>query len=47
MAKRYVRASGKNSQGDITKLCNSGEHCPPAARRTRSATSKAEPTNTG
>lgn len=24
MAKRYVTATGKNTQGDITKLCNSG-----------------------
>ena len=23
MAKRYVRQSGKDSDGDITKLCNS------------------------
>jgi hypothetical protein len=25
MAKRYVYKTGKNSQGDITKLCNDGQ----------------------
>lgn len=25
MAKRYVHKTGKNSQGDITKLCNDGQ----------------------
>ena len=32
MAKRYVRASGKNSQGDITRLCNSGESWSPRGK---------------
>ncbi|MBV2149216.1 DUF3892 domain-containing protein [Sphingobium sp. AS12] len=32
MAKRYIRATGKNSQGDITKLCNSGEIWSPRAK---------------
>lgn len=32
MAKRYVRATGKNLQGDITKLCNSGEHWSPRGK---------------
>lgn len=26
MAKRYVRATGKDRQGDITRLCNSGDY---------------------
>lgn len=29
MAKRYVRATGKDKDGDITKLCNSGESWSP------------------
>lgn len=29
MAKRYVTATGKNSQGDITKLCYSGQSWSP------------------
>ncbi len=32
MAKRYVRATGKNLQGDITKLCNSGEDWSPRTK---------------
>ena len=32
MAKRYVRATGKNSQGDITSLCNSGEAWSPRSK---------------
>lgn len=32
MAKRYVRATGKDSQGDITKLCNSGEAWSPRSK---------------
>ncbi|HIV79091.1 MAG TPA: DUF3892 domain-containing protein [Candidatus Sphingomonas excrementigallinarum] len=32
MAKRYVRATGKNSQGDITKLCNSGDYWSPRSK---------------
>ncbi len=32
MAKRYVRATGKNSQGDITKLCNLGEYWSPRSK---------------
>lgn len=32
MAKRYVRAAGKNSQGDITKLCNFGEYWSPRTK---------------
>lgn len=29
MAKRYVRQTGKNSQGDITRLCNSSDSWSP------------------
>ena len=29
MAKRYVRATGKDKDGDITKLCNSGSDWSP------------------
>jgi Protein of unknown function (DUF3892) len=29
MAKRYVRATGKDDQGDITRLCNAGEYWSP------------------
>lgn len=29
MTKRYVRATGKNTQGDITRLCNSGDYWSP------------------
>ncbi|MBD8735352.1 DUF3892 domain-containing protein [Sphingomonas sp. CFBP 13706] len=32
MAKRYVRATGKNTQGDITKLCNSGQPWSPRSK---------------
>ncbi len=32
MAKRYVRATGKNTQGDITKLCNSGDYWSPRSK---------------
>ena len=32
MAKRYVRATGKDSQGDITRLCNSGEAWSPRSK---------------
>lgn len=32
MGKRYVRATGKNSQGDITRLCNSGEFWSPKSK---------------
>ena len=32
MAKRYVRASGKNSQGDITRLCHAGESWSPRGK---------------
>ncbi len=32
MAKRYVRATGKNTQGDITKLCNSGQSWSPRSK---------------
>lgn len=32
MAKRYVRATGKNSQGDITSLCNAGEPWSPRSK---------------
>jgi hypothetical protein len=32
MAKRYVRATGKNSQGDITSLCNSSEAWSPRSK---------------
>lgn len=32
MAKRYVRATGKSSQGDITKLCNSGDFWSPRSK---------------
>jgi hypothetical protein len=32
MAKRYVRATGKNTQGDITRLCNAGEFWSPRSK---------------
>jgi len=32
MAKRHVRASGKNTQGDITKRCHSGESWSPRSK---------------
>ncbi|HEX8443503.1 MAG TPA: DUF3892 domain-containing protein [Allosphingosinicella sp.] len=32
MAKRYVRQTGKNSQGDITRLCNSGQSWSPRSK---------------
>ena len=32
MAKRYVRATGKNGQGDITRLCNSSEAWSPRSK---------------
>lgn len=32
MAKRYVRQTGKNSQGDITRLCNSGQPWSPRTK---------------
>lgn len=32
MAKRYVRATGKNMQGDITKLCNAGDWWSPRSK---------------
>ena len=32
MAKRYVRATGKNSEGDITRLCNAGESWSPRSK---------------
>ncbi len=32
MAKRYVRATGKNMQVDITRLCSSGEYWSPRGK---------------
>ena len=32
MAKRYVRQTGKNNQGDITRLCNSGQAWSPRSK---------------
>ncbi len=32
MAKRYVNATGKNTQGDITKLCNAGQTWSPRTK---------------
>lgn len=32
MAKRYVRQSGKDRDGDITRLCNSGEAWSPRGK---------------
>lgn len=32
MAKRYVRQTGKNKQGDITRLCNSGQAWSPRSK---------------
>ncbi|WP_372399834.1 DUF3892 domain-containing protein [Azospirillum sp. HJ39] len=32
MAKRYVKATGKDRNGDITKLCNSGEIWSPRSK---------------
>ncbi len=32
MAKRYVRATGKDRQGDITKLCHVGEWWSPRGK---------------
>lgn len=32
MTKRYVRATGKDRQGDITRLCNGGEYWSPRSK---------------
>lgn len=32
MAKRYVRQTGKDKDGDITRLCNSGEFWSPRSK---------------
>ena len=32
MAKRYVTRTGKNSQGDITRLCNGGQFWSPRSK---------------
>ncbi|MCP2016887.1 DUF3892 domain-containing protein [Qipengyuania citrea] len=32
MAKRYVRQTGKDKDGDITRLCNSGQPWSPRAK---------------
>ncbi|MEI9850105.1 MAG: DUF3892 domain-containing protein [Sphingomonas sp.] len=32
MAKRYVTKTGKNQQGDITRLCNTGEVWSPRSK---------------
>ncbi len=32
MAKRYVRATGKDRQGDITRLCNAGDYWSPRSK---------------
>jgi len=32
MAKRYVHKTGKNSQGDITKLCHDGQYWSPRSK---------------
>jgi len=46
MADRAVRKTGKNSDGDITSLCDDGRRGPRGARPTQFQTSTAAPTPT-
>ena len=47
MAKRYVRQTGKDKDGDITRLCNSGQPWSPRAKVDASVILKTVLTSTG